>query len=158
MASASANISKKRKHVAEGVFRAELDGYLRKELAEDGYSGVEVRITPKVDFQNFQNYKNLNSRKTVCKKIFLANWDHHPRYPNPERLGRQGQANSRTDRFGPEAIPDQGRRRRALRREGRQPRSLRYCSVRISPVQARGWSRRPTCRLRCPPIHHGVWS
>ena len=48
MASASANISKKRKHVAEGVFRAELDGYLRKELAEDGYSGVEVRITPKV--------------------------------------------------------------------------------------------------------------
>ena len=48
MATASANISKKRKHVAEGVFRAELDGYLRKELAEDGYSGVEVRITPKV--------------------------------------------------------------------------------------------------------------
>ena len=42
MATAS-NISKKRKHVAEGVFRAELDGFLRKELAEDGYSGVEVR-------------------------------------------------------------------------------------------------------------------
>lgn len=36
-----ANISKKRKHVAEGVFKAELDGFLRKELAEDGYSGVE---------------------------------------------------------------------------------------------------------------------
>merc|ERR1711881_250278 len=43
----AANVSKKRKHVAEGVFRAELDGFLRKELAEDGYSGVEVRITPK---------------------------------------------------------------------------------------------------------------
>merc|ERR1712133_256760 len=43
----AANISKKRKHVAEGVFKAELDGFLRKELAEDGYSGVEVRITPK---------------------------------------------------------------------------------------------------------------
>merc|ERR1712227_600258 len=43
----AANISKKRKHVTEGVFRAELDGFLRKELAEDGYSGVEVRITPK---------------------------------------------------------------------------------------------------------------
>ena len=43
MATAS-NISKKRKHVAEGVFRAELDGFLRKELAEDGYSGVEVRL------------------------------------------------------------------------------------------------------------------
>ena len=47
MAQASANISKKRKHVAEGVFKAELDGFLRRELAEDGYSGVEVRITPK---------------------------------------------------------------------------------------------------------------
>ena len=30
MAQASANISKKRKHVAEGVFKAELDGFLRK--------------------------------------------------------------------------------------------------------------------------------
>merc|ERR1712123_99517 len=47
MAQAAANISKKRKHVAEGVFKAELDGFLRRELAEDGYSGVEVRITPK---------------------------------------------------------------------------------------------------------------
>jgi small subunit ribosomal protein S3e len=44
MAQASANISKKRKHVAEGVFKAELDGFLRKELAEDGYSGVEVKF------------------------------------------------------------------------------------------------------------------
>merc|ERR1711935_638864 len=47
MAQAAANISKKRKHVAEGVFKAELDGFLRRELAEDGYSGVEVRIIPK---------------------------------------------------------------------------------------------------------------
>ena len=30
MAQASANISKKRKHVAEGVFKAELDGFLRR--------------------------------------------------------------------------------------------------------------------------------
>ncbi|KAG2620117.1 40S ribosomal protein S3-2-like [Panicum virgatum] len=34
-------ISKKRKFVADGVFFAELN-----ELAEDGYSGVEVRVTP----------------------------------------------------------------------------------------------------------------
>lgn len=32
--------------VADGVFKAELDRYLTKELAEDGYSGVEVRKTP----------------------------------------------------------------------------------------------------------------
>ncbi|ANZ74347.1 40S ribosomal protein S3 [Komagataella phaffii CBS 7435] len=39
-------ISKKRKLVADGVFYAELNEYFTRELAEDGYSGVEVRVTP----------------------------------------------------------------------------------------------------------------
>ncbi|XP_062513712.1 small ribosomal subunit protein uS3-like [Corticium candelabrum] len=39
-------ISKKRKFVADGVFKAELNTFLMRELAEDGYSGVEVRVTP----------------------------------------------------------------------------------------------------------------
>jgi small subunit ribosomal protein S3e len=39
-------ISKKRKFIADGVFYAELNQMLIKELAEDGYSGVEVRVTP----------------------------------------------------------------------------------------------------------------
>merc|ERR1712071_587594 len=39
-------ISKKRKFVADGVFKAELNEVLTRELAEDGYSGVEVRVTP----------------------------------------------------------------------------------------------------------------
>uniref|UniRef100_A0A0D9X1C7 30S ribosomal protein S3, chloroplastic n=1 Tax=Leersia perrieri TaxID=77586 RepID=A0A0D9X1C7_9ORYZ len=39
-------ISKKRKLVADGVFFAELNEMLTRELAEDGYSGVEVRVTP----------------------------------------------------------------------------------------------------------------
>ena len=39
-------ISKKRKCVADGVFYAELNELLQRELAEDGYSGVEVRHTP----------------------------------------------------------------------------------------------------------------
>jgi len=39
-------ISKKRKFVGDGVFKAELDEFLRRELAEDGYSGVEVRMSP----------------------------------------------------------------------------------------------------------------
>ena len=30
----------------DGVFKAELNAFLSKELAEDGYSGVEVRVTP----------------------------------------------------------------------------------------------------------------
>jgi len=39
-------ISKKRKFVADGMFKAELNEFLTRELAEDGYSGVEVRVTP----------------------------------------------------------------------------------------------------------------
>jgi small subunit ribosomal protein S3e len=41
-----AQISKKRKFVADGVFYAELNEFLTRELAEEGYSGVEVRVTP----------------------------------------------------------------------------------------------------------------
>jgi len=40
------NISKKRKFIADGVFYAELNEFLTRELGEDGYSGVEVRVTP----------------------------------------------------------------------------------------------------------------
>merc|ERR1712131_142623 len=40
-------MSKKRKFVLDGLFKAELNELLWRELAEDGYSGVEVRITPK---------------------------------------------------------------------------------------------------------------
>jgi len=40
------NISKKRKLIADGVFYAELNEYFQRELGEDGYAGVEVRVTP----------------------------------------------------------------------------------------------------------------
>jgi small subunit ribosomal protein S3e len=39
-------MSKKRKFVADGVFYAELNEFLQRTLAEDGYAGVEVRVTP----------------------------------------------------------------------------------------------------------------
>merc|ERR1712084_183418 len=39
-------ISKKRKFVADGVFHGELNEFLMRTLAEDGYAGVEVRVTP----------------------------------------------------------------------------------------------------------------
>jgi len=42
----AAAISKKRKFIADGVFFAELNEFLQRELGEDGYSGVEVRVTP----------------------------------------------------------------------------------------------------------------
>jgi len=43
---ATHQVSKKRKFVADGVFYAELNELLIRELAEEGYSGVEVRVTP----------------------------------------------------------------------------------------------------------------
>lgn len=42
------NVSKRRKFVADGVFYAELNEFFQRELAEEGYSGVEVRVTPTV--------------------------------------------------------------------------------------------------------------
>jgi len=39
-------ISKKRKFVKDGVFKAELNRFLATELAAEGYSGVQVRQTP----------------------------------------------------------------------------------------------------------------
>jgi small subunit ribosomal protein S3e len=41
-------ISKRRKFIADGVFYAELNEFFQRELAEEGYSGVEVRVTPTV--------------------------------------------------------------------------------------------------------------
>jgi len=43
---AATTLSKKKKFVADGVFRAELNEFFTRELAEDGYSGVEVRVAP----------------------------------------------------------------------------------------------------------------
>lgn len=38
-------ISKNRKSVADGIFKAELNGFLTQELAEDSHSGVDVWVT-----------------------------------------------------------------------------------------------------------------
>lgn len=39
-------ICKKRKFINDGIFYAELNEFLTRELGEDGYSGVSVRVTP----------------------------------------------------------------------------------------------------------------
>lgn len=46
MATSARRLSTKRKFVADGVFYSELNELLTRELAEDGYAGVEVRTTP----------------------------------------------------------------------------------------------------------------
>jgi small subunit ribosomal protein S3e len=43
---AAKQLSKKHKFVADGIFYAELNEFLQRELGEDGYAGVEVRVTP----------------------------------------------------------------------------------------------------------------
>jgi small subunit ribosomal protein S3e len=40
------NISKKRKFIKQGLFFAEINEFLRRMLAEDGYAGVQIKPTP----------------------------------------------------------------------------------------------------------------
>merc|ERR1719223_1907343 len=44
--SMSKSVSKKRKFVNDGVFFSELNEFLTRVLGEDGYAGVEIRVTP----------------------------------------------------------------------------------------------------------------
>jgi len=38
--------SKKRKFIADGLLFSELNEFFLKELSEDGYSGLQIRVTP----------------------------------------------------------------------------------------------------------------
>eukprot|EP00771_Trimastix_marina_P002561 gnl/Trimastix_PCT/37.p1 GENE.gnl/Trimastix_PCT/37~~gnl/Trimastix_PCT/37.p1 ORF type:complete len:258 (+),score=79.59 gnl/Trimastix_PCT/37:63-836(+) len=42
----ASQMNKKRKFVADGIFFAELNSFLLKELGDDGYAGVELRVIP----------------------------------------------------------------------------------------------------------------
>jgi ribosomal protein S3 len=64
-------LSTKKKFVADGVFYAELNELLTRELAEDGYAGVEVRTTPHrteiiIRATRTQNVLGENGRRMVC--------------------------------------------------------------------------------------------
>lgn len=41
----ASQMSKRRKFVVDGVFRAELNDFFTRELSEEGYSGCDVRVT-----------------------------------------------------------------------------------------------------------------
>lgn len=60
-------ISKRRKFVADGVFYAELNEFFQRELAEEGYSGVEVRVTPTVTDISAQNLNYLQRAQFLTK-------------------------------------------------------------------------------------------
>jgi hypothetical protein len=71
----STQISKKRKFVADGVFRAELNEFFTRELAEEGYSGCDVRVTharTEVSLGHISQLAISQSRSL----------DYHPCYPH----------------------------------------------------------------------------
>ena len=78
----SGQISKKRKFVADGVFRAELNDFFTRELSEEGYSGCDVRVThARTEVSSLPNIGLWSSKQ------FALLSDHHPCYPHPGGLG-----------------------------------------------------------------------
>ena len=67
MATTQGAISKRRKFVADGVFYAELNEFFQRELAEEGYSGVEVRVTPTVT--DISTLNTLSSAGPLCTSV-----------------------------------------------------------------------------------------
>lgn len=83
MAAVQGAISKRRKFVADGVFYAELNEFFQRELAEEGYSGVEVRVTPTVtDISTSQPRKPFISVRSLGEELGWTEerWEaHHDR-------------------------------------------------------------------------------
>ena len=67
MATTQGAISKRRKFVADGVFYAELNEFFQRELAEEGYSGVEVRVTPTVT--DISTLDTLPAAGPLCSSV-----------------------------------------------------------------------------------------
>ncbi len=58
--------------VADGVFYAELNELLTRELAEHGYSGVEVRVTPirtEIIIRATRTQNVLGKGQTTCRRV-----------------------------------------------------------------------------------------
>lgn len=93
----ASQISKKRKFVADGVFRAELNEFFTRELAEEGYSGCDVRVThARTEVRPLRGFS--------VRKALTRGSDHHPRNSHPGSPWREGPPYSRTYRPRPEAF------------------------------------------------------
>lgn len=79
----SAQISKKRKFVADGVFRAELGEFFTRELAEEGYSGCDVRVT------HARTEVLLMTTRPEQSAYIIHGIDYHPRHPYPRSPWRE---------------------------------------------------------------------
>jgi hypothetical protein len=95
----ASQISKKRKFVADGVFRAELNEFFTRELAEEGYSGCDVRVTHARTEVSFIPVSMVSAFSDP--RIHL---DYNPCHPHSRSARRERPPNPRTHRFGPETL------------------------------------------------------
>ena len=124
-------VSKKRKFVADGVFYSELNELFATQLAEDGYAGLEVRVTP--------------ARTEIIIKATRTQ----------DVLGENGQRIREMTSCGAEAIQlPRGRCGNFCRARG-EPWSVRADPGRISKVQASWWPCCASCLLRSVALRHG---
>ena len=73
-------MNKKKKFVADGVFHAELHSFLTKALSTAGYSGIEVRVTPRQDRDQNQSYQG--ARRFGCRR----KKDQRIDFPRPKEI------------------------------------------------------------------------
>ena len=162
-------VSKKRKFVADGVFKAELNEFLTRELAEDGYSGVEVSDHIKL--------KPLPGSDTctwlrIFRSAWLppgprsSSWPPGPRTFWERRAGGSGSwpASSRRGSTSPRELSSSTPRRWSfivcvyilitenVNITGGHSRTLRHCPGRVPPLQADRRSGREEGLLRCSPV------
>ena len=131
----ASNTSKKRKFVADGVFYAELNELLTRELAEDGYSGVEVRVTPMrteviiraTRTQNVLGEKGRRIREltsVVQKRWNFAENSIEVRATSPRTQNACGHVSSALPCSRPQTADSRLLPCAVVRREGGQPRPL----------------------------------
>jgi len=89
-------ISKKRKFVQDGVFKAELNEFLTRELAEDGYSGVETALPLiSLSFRPCRDPRpNHRLDRIAGARDAFSHGDYHPRDADSECVGQQRSAYS----------------------------------------------------------------
>ena len=110
----SSQISKKRKFVADGVFRAELNEFFTRELAEEGYSGCDVRVTHARTEVPYTHSFALDVPVTYIQSR-VPMLDHHPRHTHPRSPRREGPPNPRTHRPRPKTLQVSRKLARAVR-------------------------------------------
>lgn len=149
-ATSGVNVSKRRKFVADGVFYAELNEFFQRELAEEGYSGVEVRVTPTVT--------DIIIRATHTQEV-LGEQGRRIREVSHcyMTIGGQGIIDLpgfKVDEPDHAPLPLSPGFCLALRRKGAVSRSVRRCSMRVSSLQAPERPCRPSCMLWCASVCH----